>query len=221
MPAASLAADGIPTRLVKALPDAITAAVFMWVWLDPSDWRRNLVAQGILILLLEFILIHSGAFFAHALSAPDMARAKRAKILLGLGAFYCLFVGAWAWQFKAWWPLLFFLWLLGTKLVPVLTNRREAEEALWRAIGLVSASTLFFLLAVPAALFLPLPELGLTRHGRHYGVPGSGAWVSEPHTAIAAAVIYFGLLALAKLLAWDTAFARNAQKQAGAAAQPR
>jgi len=213
MPAAPLEADGFPTRLVRALPDAATAAVFMWVWLDPSDWRRNLVAQGILILLLEFILIHSGAFFGHALSAPDMARGKRLKILLGLGLLYSIFVGAWAWQFKAWWPLLFFLWLLGSKLVPVLANRNEPDEARWRAIGLVAASTIFFLLAVPAALFLPLPELGLTRHGRHYGVPGSGAWVSQPHTAIAAAVIYFGLLALAKLLAWDTVFAQNAQRQ--------
>lgn len=215
MPATELAADGFPQRLAKALPDVLTAAVFMWVWIDPSGWRRQLVAQGILIMLLEFILIHSSAFFGSALLSPDMARGKRIKVLLGLGAFYAMFIGAWAWQFRTWWPLLIFAWLLAAKLAPLIFNRRVPRESLWRQQGLVAASTLFFLAAVPAGLFLPLPELGLNRHGRHYGVPGSGAWVSNPHTAIAAAVIYFGLLALAKLLAWDTAFARNARRQGG------
>lgn len=214
MPADELSAGSFSARVAKALPDAVTAAVFLWVWLDPSGWRRELVAQGILTMLLEFILIHSGAFFGAAMLSPDIARGKRIRLLLGLGVFYSLFVGAWAWQFRTWWPLLIFAWLLGAKLAPVIANRRVPEHALWRQQGLAGASTLFFLLAVFAALLLPLPKLGLDRHGRHYGIPGSGEWVSQPHTAIAAAALYFGLLALAKLLGWDATFARNARRQA-------
>jgi hypothetical protein len=203
----------LPLRLMRALPDGMTACVFFWVWMDPSGWRRQLVAQGILILLLEFILIHSGAFLGSALFEPGMARSKRLQVLLGMGAFYSLFVAVWSWQFQSAWPLLFFGWLLGAKLLTVLLNHRQPETARWRQQGLLGASALYFLLCVPGALFLPLPRLGLTHHGHYYGVPGSGEWVSQPHTAIAAAVLYFGLLALTKLLAWDLAFARNARRQ--------
>jgi len=93
--------------------------------------------------------------------------------------------------------------------VDVLLDRRVPEEMRLRQMGLLAASVLFYLLSVFATLFLPFPKLGLTRHGHYYGVPGSGEWVSHPHIVISALVIYFCLLALAKLRAWDVALARR------------
>lgn len=208
-----LVAESWPRRMVKALPDLIMAGIFLWVWLDPSGWRRQLVAQGLLIMLLEFILIHSSAFFGMALFAPGWTRGKRLRLLLGLGVFYGLFVTVWSWQFRSWWPLLFFAWLLGGRLAAVLLNRRAVGELRWRQYGLMALSTLLFLLCVPGALLLPLPRLGLVHHGHVYGLTGSGEWVSHPHTAIAALVLYFGLLALGKWLAWDRAIGQLSRAQ--------
>jgi len=205
--------EPVAERLVKALPDAITAAVFFWVWLDPTGWRTELVTQGLLIMLLEFILIHSGGFFGSIVLNPNEKRGRRVKTLLWLGAFYSLFVAAWSWQFSSWWPLLFFLWLVGAKLVDLLFSRRTPDELRQRQMGLVAASAMFYLLCVFATVFLPMPKLGLTHHGHYYGMPGSGEWVSHPYTVIGALVGYFSLLACTKFFAWDAAFARQAQQQ--------
>lgn len=202
-------------RFGKALPDMITAVVFFWVWLDPTDWRRELVAQGLMIMLLEFILIHSSGFIGPAVLTHEVPAGKRLKWVAGFGLFYTMFVAVWAWQFQSWWALVFFLWLLGSKLVDILMGRRVPEELRRRQMGMVAASVLFYLLSVFATLFLPFPRLGLTRHGHYYGVPGdSGEWVRHPHVVIGALVIYFCLLALAKLCAWDIALARKQVQQA-------
>lgn len=208
------ASEAIPTetfsqRFCRALPDIITAGVFLWVWLDPTEWRRELVAQGLMIMLVEFILIHSSGFIGPAVFANEAPVGKRIKWVAGFGLFYTMFVAVWAWQFQSWWALVFFLWLLGSKLVDILMDRCVPEEMRQRQVGMVAASVLFYLLSVFATLFLPFPKFGLTRHGHYYGVPGSGEWVSHPHIVIAALVIYFCLLALAKLCAWDIALARK------------
>ena len=196
-------------RFCKALPDMITVGVFLWIWLDPIEWRRELVAQGLMIMLLEFLLIHSSGFIGPVVFANDVPIGRRIKWVAGFGLFYTMFVAAWAWQFQSWWPLIFYLWLLGSKLVDILMDRRVPEEMRQRQMGMVAVSALFYLLSVFATLLLPFPKLGLTRHGHYYGVPGSGEWVSHPHIVIAALVTYFSLLALAKLCAWDIAFARK------------
>ena len=38
--------------------------------------------------------------------AREAGTGQRWKPVLGMGAMYLLFIGAWAWQFQAWWPLL-------------------------------------------------------------------------------------------------------------------
>lgn len=205
--------EPVTERLVKALPDAVTAGVFFWVWLDPTGWRRELVTQGLLIMLLEFILIHSGGFFGAIVLNPKEDRSRRIKMMLGLGVFYSVFVATWSWQFSSWWPMLFFLWLLGAKLVDLLLGRRTPDELRQRQMGMVGMSTTFYLLCVFATLFLPVPKLGLIHHGHYYGMPGGGEWVSHPYVVIGSLVGYFGLLACAKILAWDAAFARQVKQQ--------
>ena len=41
-----------PRRLLYALPDAITAAVFLYAWLAPLAWRKSLVAELMLVMLV-------------------------------------------------------------------------------------------------------------------------------------------------------------------------
>lgn len=200
-------------RILKVFPDAITAAVFLWVWIDPSGWRTHLVAQGLLIMLTEFILIHSAGFLGPVVFSREEAPRKRIRIAMQICLFYSLFVGVWAWQFNSWWTLAFFLWLMGAKLMDILVDRQVPEHIRLRQHGMIAASAVFYLACVFATLFLPLPELGLMHHGHFYGVPGSGAWVSHPHIVISAAFLYFTLLSLTKLLAWDLAFAPKKARQ--------
>lgn len=206
-------ADEIAARIGAALPDLITAGFFLWVWLDPTGWRRDLVAQGMLVMLVEFILIHSAPFLGNAVTAYDKPLLVRLYGVGGMGLFYLLFVGAYAWVFKSWWVVIAFLWLLGAKFAAILFGRRLDEEGKTRQQGLWALSILWYLLAVFATLFLPMPEFSVTAHGHDYGIPGSGEWVSHPHIVMAAGFLYFSLLGFSKLKGWDYAMGRQAARQ--------
>jgi hypothetical protein len=202
-------------RLANALPDAITAGVFLYAWIAPLDWRKTLVAGLMLVMVVEFILIHSAPFLGSIVLARDEALKKRLRIFAGLTVFYSLFIGGFALGFKSWWPVFAFTWLIAAKLVSMVTDMRHTQRQKQRMRGYWGVSALFYLLAVFATLFLAVPELGITRHGTAYGIPGSGEWVSHPHTVIAAGFLYFGLLAATKLVEkpdWWLNFRQNTVK---------
>lgn len=212
---------GILRRLAAAAPDAALAGLYLWCWIQPLAWRKTLVAELMLVMLVEFLVVHSGPFLGMVVMGErsNQSRATRLKILLGLGAVYLLFAGGMSAAFGSWGPLLLFVWLIGAKLVAILLGRSlgGAEQA--RQMGYWALSVVFYLGAVFATLFLPVPELGVTQHGHFYGIPGEGEWVRHPYTVIAAGFLYFGALALAKLLenpAW-----LKAQRDKIAAAQSR
>ena len=200
-------------QLAAALPDLITAGLFLWVWIDPTGWRREMVSQGMLVMLVEFILIHSSPFLGSAVMAYDQPLSRRLSRIGGLGLFYLIFVGTWAWIFKSWWVIMAFLWLLGAKFAAVLSDRRLGNDGQARQQGLWGMSILWYLLAVFVTLFLPVPEFGIIGHGHTYGILRSGEWVSDPHIVIAAGFIYFSLLGFSKLKGWDRAMGRNASRQ--------
>jgi hypothetical protein len=136
----------------------------------------------------------------------------------GMGIFYLLFVGGWAWMFKSWWVIMAFTWLLGAKFAAVLLGSRLDEEGKARQQGLWAMSIVWYLLAVFVTLFLPMPEFGVIGHGHAYGIPGSGEWVSHPHIVIAAGFLYFFLLGFSKLKGWERAMGRQAARQSGPSA---
>ena len=95
--------------------------------------------------------------------------------------------------------------LLGVIVVIVVTNlllslRGSGFIPRDPALRFVALSVVFYLGAIFATLLLPVPKLGVTHHGHYYGVPGEGEWVSHPYTVMAAGLLYFGALALSKLL---------------------
>ena len=187
-------------RLANALPDAITAGIFLYAWISPLAWRKTLVAELMLVMLVEFILIHSAPFLGNIMLATGMPVKQRLRAFAGFTLLYGLFIGSFALGFETWWPVLAFTWLAGAKLVSIATDMRHTRRQQQRMRGYWGVSALFYLLAVFATVFIPFPELGITRHGAAYGIPGSGHWVSHPNSVIAAGLLYFGLLAVTKLV---------------------
>ncbi|MDH3901395.1 MAG: hypothetical protein OEU51_10160 [Gammaproteobacteria bacterium] len=201
-------------RLIHALPDAITAGIFLYAWLTPLAWRKTLVGELMLVMLVEFILIHSAPFLGNIVLASNMPVKQRLKVFAGFTILYSLFIGAFALGFHSWLPVIAFAWLISAKLVSLVTDREHSERDTQRMRGYWAVSAGFYLLVIFATLFLPVPEFGITRHGSAYGIPGGGEWVSNPHTVISAGFLYFGLLAATKLLEQPTWW-RNFKRDQG------
>jgi hypothetical protein len=187
-------------RLLSALPDAITACGCAIVWIAPLALGPDAVKTVLLMMLMEFILVHATGFFIGTVAGGGSG-ARRVGTLLGFSLFYLLFVVAFAWSFHAWWPVAAFLWLLVGKIAWTLADPRGREEETQRQMGAWAFSLLAYIGSVFAGLFLPLPALGLdaaTVAGLH--LPASGEWIEHPHVAVASAVIYYAALAAFK--AW-------------------
>ncbi len=99
-----------------ALPDALTATFFTVVWIEPFAFGALSVRTALLTMLVEFILVHATGFLT-VLALGDTSRTKRVLALVGASFFYLLFIAAFAWSFRGWWPFLAFLWLVVGKLI--------------------------------------------------------------------------------------------------------
>jgi hypothetical protein len=186
-------------RLIAAVPDAITAGFFLTVWIAPLWLGEGGVRTAMLIMLVEFLVVHASGFLGAIALASTVSRRKRLLALLGFGLFYALFIGAFMLAFKAWWPAAVFGWLLVGKFARVLT--RVDDHAAQRQMAAWGASVLFYILGVFLTLFLPLPRLGIDAATiPRLGLVGEGAWIDEPHRVVAFGVVYFAALAWYKWL---------------------
>lgn len=189
----------IVERIVRATPDALTACAYLSAWLFPIAWSNHLVRNLMLLMLLEFIVIHSSAFLMGTLGNRNLSQARRLITVAVIGSFYLAFVGAFALIFDAWWPVWSFLWLLVGKWVGVFLRPHRATEELNRQGAVWSSSVVLYLLAVIGTSIAPVPALGIGAEVlAALELPGSGLWVERPQTVIAAGLIYFGGLACLK-----------------------
>lgn len=184
-------------RALSALPDAITASVFLVLWVAPFAFGESGVRNGILLMLVEFVLIHATAMMGATIESRE-GHAAKLRVLIGFGLLYALFIGAFAFAFREWWPVYAFGWLLLAKLMR-LFGSADSDEARWQRHSDWALTCMLYLGGVFATLFLPLPRLGITREIQpQLGIEGSGEWVSNPHIVIAFGALYFGALAWAR-----------------------
>lgn len=199
-------------RTVSALPDLATSAIALWVWLDPGQWRAALVGYAVLIMLVEFVLIHASGFFGVARDSSGPAPFGR-RAAIGLVGMYLVFVASFAWSFGESLVFLGAAWLLLAKAWPLLVGTVGRPAASQAQRGMWAASTMYYLMAVGLTTVLPVPRLGITGSGAQYGMEGqSGLWVSQPQTAVAALAIYFGLVGLTRQMGWDRVWGRQAER---------
>jgi hypothetical protein len=186
-------------RAFAAAPDAITALCYAATWALPLAWGAGAVKTLALVMLMEFLVVHSGGFLGATVFAEGMSKAKKSLALLGFGSFYLLFAGAFSLAFHAWWPLLSFVWLLGSRLALLWLAPLPREAEASRQMHLWALSVGAYLFAVFMGVLLPLPRLGVTEAVLpQLGLTGSGLWVEKPHTVLCSGLLYFGIMSWAK-----------------------
>jgi hypothetical protein len=202
-------------RLLGAAPDAATCAIFVIAWVAPARLGPEYVANLMLVMLIEFLVMHSGGFYA-GIVASDLSRARRLGALCGLTAFYALFVAGFALAFDSAWPVLAFGWLFVARFMQ-----------LWRPLGGVAAqqltmqwvaSGMTYVVGAIATVSLPLPRLGMTpAFVASMHLSGGGEWVERPYTVLAFGALYFAVQAWIKYGALPVQAAGRAKPPVAAA----
>ena len=185
--------------LFAALPDAVTSAAFLCAWIAPLQFDNGVVKSLMLMLLMEFLVVHSGGFIGLTVLSDTVTRRAKTAAIVGFGAFYLLFAGAFSLAFHSWWPVVSFLWLLAAKFAQVwLIPLPRADEA-QRQTTLWGLSVVAYLAAVFVGILLPVPVLGVSAAIiPQLGLSGGGLWIDRPQTALASGMFYFAALAWTK-----------------------
>lgn len=152
-----------------------------------------------LIMLVEFILIHASGFIGTQLLGSRTSVRDKTLLVLGFGIFYLLFIASWAWIFREWWPLLAFGWLLVGKFATAIDTRLPTDARKQRMQSDWAIGVMAYLGGVFATIMLPVPRFGLTPDVvSQLHLPGNGLWIDEPQSVIAFGAIYFSVLAWVK-----------------------
>jgi hypothetical protein len=184
--------------VLSAIPDFGLAALFLITWLVPRAFQEKMVSYLILLMLLEFIIIHSSAFLGQ-LWVSKLPKGIRVLALLGMGLFYSLFVAAFSATQGEWWPMVAFWGLTFNKVGAVLLGRvPEGEEKEQIAESWV-ATVLFYLAFGLATSVLPLPGLGINAEVirlQEFSANSSGLWLEQPQRVMLFGFLYFSALGL-------------------------
>jgi hypothetical protein len=192
--------------VLNAAPDLATAAAFVVTWVAPTTFGERALSRFMLVMLLEFFVVHSSAFIG-AVALSDLPRAKRAVAVLGLSSLYLLFVVVLGFAFHDWWPVAAFGLLTLNRLLGVLLGQAAGDEQKAFVMRGWAASVAFYVGGCFLTIFLPLPALGVTRavvEAQHFSA--SGLWIDEPQRVLAFGVVYFCLMGWSELRshAWIT-----------------
>ena len=188
-------------RLFAALPDAITAALFLTAWIAPRMLGAQYVKDLMLVMLMEFIVMHSSGFYAGLAAADSLSRGRRLLILCAFTVFYMVFIVGFALGFQSTWPIFAFLWLFASRFAHIWLQPQQGDEASARALLLWAVSGITYILGALLTVLLPLPPLGLTPDfvsTMQFSANTSGEWITRPWTVTAFGTLYFSVQAYAK-----------------------
>ncbi len=195
----------LPRRSVEPLFDGGMALFFLSVWLAPGAFgpADELIRAAMVIMMLEFILIHATGFLGFTAFAPGITREKKLKTMALFSGFYLIFLLGIGSALGAGWPILAFFWLLAGKLRIAL--RREVPDE-FRRKQMVSDWTRSLYCYIGCAFVSVLgpvvPRLGISPELQpEFGEDTSGIWIDYPHGVVAMGVLYFTIMAIVKLRA--------------------
>jgi len=186
-------------RIFSALPDFALALFFGVSWLTPTAFGIHVLPRLEQIMLMEFIIVHSSAFLAFAMTAPKR-RIMRMLAVTGLGLVYTLLVGSFALIFGTWAPLISFWLLLFNRMLSVVFGPTPKEGDLdFIVVGWATAAACYvgyvFLTSIAA-----IPRFGITPAVQAaQPIPGGGLWAAEPWRVIAFGTFYYSSIGVTEL----------------------
>ncbi len=194
--------------LLAAIPDLLTAAGFLLVWMHTEWFEPRWVATGMTTMLLEFFVVHATGFYTVVMYGDD-TRGRRVLYLAGLASLYLLLIAAFAWGMHAWWMVGAFFWLSIGKMLTVWTapaKARSFEQSFDRQMLAMAAwalSVVVYLGAVGASVMVVWPPYGVTPdvvRAAGFDPASGGEWEATPYKALAGGALYFGAMALLRTL---------------------
>ncbi len=178
-------------HVFSSLPDFVLGLAFLITWIDPYALGDSMPQYFMLVMLLEFIIIHSAAFMGMMIFS-DAPPLKRAIYIIGLGLFYSLFVAAFCLGFNDWWPMGAFWVLIFNRLMSAVFSGSESEEKKKFVAGMWSVNVGCYLVGVFATTLLPVPAFGITSSViSSLNLQGGGLWIAEPYRVLAFGWFYF------------------------------
>jgi hypothetical protein len=187
------------TDVASALPDLVLAGTFALVWLDPSRSGLPSVRRLVMTVLLEFFIVHSSGFMG-VIAIGNRSRPKAVWLTLGLGAFYTLFIGAFAIGSRDWWLLGSFWLLMANRLLGLVIGQAPDDRRDFLIMGTWAFTVAAYLLAIGIGVMANVPALGIRASVIDaQGFSVGGLWTEHPQTALAAGAIYFAMVGLWEL----------------------
>lgn len=170
-------------------------------WIAPSlfgpEWVRNLA----MTVVIECFVVLLSVLYGVQKVDSNSSRAKDLVPFVVFAVIFMLFIAFFSALFHTVWPLIAFVWLCVSRLAslwshPGLTDQEDRMLSLW----LVSP-VFYFLGVFLIVLFVRPPPLGLTpAFIASMDVLDMGDWIAKPYYELAFGTVYFGAVALFKLL---------------------
>lgn len=159
---------------------------------DQGNWVR----LGVGLMILEFVVLHSGAFMS-AIGNNKTAQPGW-RFLLGLLCFYTLIVWAFAETTDSDSLLFIFAGIIISRLVALALDRDHARQQMMKRS---SCGIVFYILVAFASIAVPVPEMGLTSEvlAEVYPGRGGGLWERQPQLPLVGGAVYFALMGIAEL----------------------
>lgn len=180
-------------KLISASFDLGLATVFYITWSNPDSPLARPIGFMVLLMLLEFITVHSSAMLGSTWTS-DEPRKKRLRTVGLMTALYALLVGAFSAGFGTWAPFVGFWVLSANRLLSMFIGGQPGPKAKKDAERSWARSVALYLFGAFAVTFLPVPRRGLTPEVMaDVDIASSGLWADEPWRVLAFGVAYFGI----------------------------
>lgn len=193
--------------------DLFLAGGFLITWLHPYTFGQFAVKHFVVLMLLEFLVVHATGFLG-AVTSRDMPFGARVLIYSVLLMFYGLMAFGMLFGMGSYWPALgFSLMLLGK--APNIIRPQHDDDAMMPIMANWAGMVCLYLFGAFATLMLDVPALGITPEVitlQDLGV--GGEWPEKPYIVMAFGTIYFTGLALLNVITQYAAY-RSSQKYRG------
>jgi hypothetical protein len=187
-------------QLFSSVPDFMMGAAFLATWIDPYALGDGMLPYLLLVMLLEFIIIHSSAFIGNIMYG-DLSKNKKITLMLGFFGFYILFVLAFSFGFGEWWPIVAFTGLMLNRMLSVLVGNLPEGEERERVRSMWAVNVFCYIVGVFATIMLPIPAMGITPEAiSNSGLTGEGIWIEEPYRLAAFGFLYFTAVGFFELM---------------------